>query len=155
MSLDCCRRYDGRVPISADIAAFVVAQRVACLATVDGRGRPHVVPVCFALAGGTVYSAVDEKPKSGDPRRLRRLRNIAANPHVTLLFDLYEDDDWSRLRYVQLRGRARIIEPGGAEHALAVAALRDRYPPYRTMAIDRLPVIAVDVDRVVAWRAVE
>jgi PPOX class probable F420-dependent enzyme len=123
---------------------------VARLATVDARGRPHVVPVCFALDGATLYIAVDEKPKSGDPRRLRRLRNIANNPQVQVLFDFYHDD-WSRLRYAQLRGTARIVD-GGEEYARALALLRERYPQYRTMALDSLPVIAVDVERAVDWK---
>jgi PPOX class probable F420-dependent enzyme len=108
------------------------------------------VPVCFALDGATLYVAVDEKPKSGDPRRLRRLRNIAVNPRVQLLLDIY-DDDWSRLRYAQLRGHARIIE-GGEEHARALVLLRRRYAQYRTMALESLPVIAVDVERAVDWK---
>ena len=129
---------------------FIESQRVGRLATVDERERPHVVPVCFALDGGVLYSVVDEKPKRGDPRALRRLRNIAANPHVQVLFDVYDDRDWTRLRYVQLRGRARIIE-AGHEHARAVALLRERYAQYRMMALDDRPVIAIDVARVVEW----
>jgi len=139
------------IAISIDTAAFVNSQRAARLATVDGRGRPHVVPVCFALEGATLYIAIDEKPKSGDPRRLRRLRNIQGNAQVQVLFDVYEDADWSRLRYAQLRGRARIIEAGD-EHARALALLRERYPQYRTMALESRPVIAVDVERVVEWK---
>ena len=46
-------------------------ERVARLATVGPDGRPHVVPICFALDGDTLYTAVDSKPKS--TRRLRRL----------------------------------------------------------------------------------
>jgi PPOX class probable F420-dependent enzyme len=130
--------------------AFIESQRVARLATVDERGRPHAVPICFVLDGGVLYSVVDEKPKRGDPRALRRLRNIAANPHVQVLFDVYDDTDWTRLRYVQLRGRARIIE-AGAEQVRAVALLRERYAQYRTMALEERPVIAVDVERVVEW----
>ncbi|HEY8173108.1 MAG TPA: TIGR03668 family PPOX class F420-dependent oxidoreductase, partial [Dehalococcoidia bacterium] len=103
-----------------DARRFVEGQRVARLATVDERGRPHVVPVCFALsaAGDVLYTPIDEKPKSGDYRTLRRLRNIAANPEVQVLFDVYDDADWSRLAYAQVRGRARIIERGD-EHAAA------------------------------------
>jgi PPOX class probable F420-dependent enzyme len=109
------------------------------------------VPVCFALEGDTVYSAVDEKQKRADTA-LRRLRNIAANPHVQLLLDVYYDDDWARLRYVQLRGRARIID-AGAEHTRAIALLRARYPQYPTMDLESRPMIAIDIERVVAWRA--
>jgi PPOX class probable F420-dependent enzyme len=139
------------VTITDDQRAFIESQRIARLATVDERGRPHIVPICFALDGDAFYSAIDEKPKRGAPSSLRRLRNIAANSHVQVLFDVYDDGDWTRLRYLQLRGTARIIE-GGPEHERAVALLRERYAQYARMALDALPVIAVDVESVVEWR---
>ena len=86
--------------------AFLDGRRVAHLATVDGAGIPNVGPVCFTLAGDTVYMSIDRKPKSGRP--LKRLRNIAENPHVTLTADHYDDDDWTKLRWVMVRGRAEI-----------------------------------------------
>lgn len=122
------------------------------LATVDERGRPHVVPICFALDGDTLYTPIDEKPKAGDYTRLRRLRSIADNPHVQVLLDLYDDGDWESLRYVQLRGIAKVLDDG-AEHGRAVALLRKRYSQYDAMALDRRPVIAIDVERVVQWSA--
>ncbi len=131
------------------LAAFIDGQRVARLATADAQGRPHLVPICFALDGSTVYSAIDEKPKRDGT--LRRLANITANPRVQLLFDVYDDTDWSRLRYVQLRGLARIIE-SGEEHGRAIALLRARYAQYASMALESRPVIAIDVERVVEWR---
>ena len=90
--------------------AFLDGQRVARLATVDAAGVPHVVPVCFAIEGDTAYIAIDRKPKSGKP--LKRLRNIAENPHVALTADHYDDDDWTRLRWVMVRGRAELLERG-------------------------------------------
>jgi PPOX class probable F420-dependent enzyme len=141
--------YYRRVKIDPTLKTFIDAQRVGRLATVDGEGRPHIIPVCFALDGTTVYSAIDEKPKSDGP--LRRLRNIAENAHVQLLLDVYDDADWTQLRYVQLRGTARIIE-SGAEHARAIARLRMRYAQYSSMALEEHPVIAIEVDHVVRWR---
>ena len=138
--------------IDAAIRAFIESQRVARLATTDERGRPHVVPICFALEGNTLYTPIDEKPKSGDYTRLRRLRSIAINPHVQVLFDLYEDADWSRLRYVQLRGAARVIDTG-VEHTRALARLRARYAQYVSMKLEGRPIIAIDVERVVTWAA--
>ena len=38
---------------------FLAAQRVARLATADGDGRPHVVPICYALTGDSVYPNPD------------------------------------------------------------------------------------------------
>lgn len=87
---------------------------------------------------------------NADVTRIRRLRNIAANPHVQVLIDRYDDGDWSKLRSVQLRGAARILGPDG-EQRRAVALLRDRYTQYLVMGLDRAPVIAVDIARAVAW----
>ena len=128
--------------------AFVEAGRVARLATVGPGGMPHVVPVCYALAGDSLYITVDEKPKRSG-RTLQRIRNISATPSVALVVDRY-DEDWRRLGWVMLRGRAEILE-GGAEHARAQDALRVRYPQLRAMALDALPVIAVRIARVSGW----
>ena len=130
---------------------FVETMRVARLATADSSGVPHVVPVCYAVVGDSLYVTVDEKPKRPDARAMKRLRNIAENPHVAVVVDRY-DEDWSRLAWVLLRGRAEILDHGD-EHDRAQAALRDRYPQYREMRLEPLPVIALRVDRVAAWGA--
>jgi PPOX class probable F420-dependent enzyme len=130
---------------------FLDRRRVAHLATVGGAGAPHVVPVCFVVVGAVVYVAIDEKPKRfQDPLKLRRLRNIAENPQVALVADVYDDLDWSRLGFVLLRGVARVLV-GGGEHAGAVVALREKYVQYREMALEERPVIAIDVEQVTAW----
>lgn len=123
--------------------------RVARLATVDPSGRPHLVPICFALAGETIYSAVDHKPKR--TTELRRLRNVAANPHVAVLADYYEDEDWAALWWVRADGRGRILDPGASEARDAVELLRERYVPYR-QSPPAGPVLAVDVERWAGWR---
>lgn len=133
--------------------AFLAERRVAHLATADAAGIPIVGPVCFALAGDTVYGdtvymTIDRKPKSGRP--LKRLRNIAENPNVTLTADHYDDEDWSRLRWVMVRGRAEILEDG-AEHDEAQALLRAKYPQYRAMDLAPLPVIAIRIQRATSW----
>lgn len=136
-----------------DVRRFVAGARVARLATASADGAPHVVPVCFVLTGGLVYIALDEKPKRVPPERLRRVRNIAANPRVQLLVDRY-DEDWSRLGFVQLSGSAALME-GGAEHSNALALLRAKYPQYREMALESRPVIRVVVEGVVFWGEVD
>lgn len=137
--------------IAAEDARFIIAQRVLRLATADRLGRPHVVPVCFALHGDRVYIALDSKPKRVEPRALRRVRNLLENPRVALLADVYEED-WSRLAYAILFGRAALLEEAG-ERALAVALLRERYPQYQQMALEEAPIIAVEVERVASWHA--
>jgi PPOX class probable F420-dependent enzyme len=128
---------------------FLVQQRVAHLATADRRALPHVVPVCFALAGSSLYVAIDEKPKRGPVTALKRLRNIAQNPAVAVIVDRYEDD-WTRLGWIMLRGHAEILREG-PEHQDAQALLRSRYPQLRAMQIATYPVIAVRIERTTSW----
>ena len=130
--------------------AFLEGCRIAHLATADAAGIPHAVPVCFALAGDSAYIAIDRKPKSG--RRLKRLRNIAGNPHAMLTADRYDDEDWSNLRWVMLRGRAELLE-SGAEHDAAQRLLRTKHRQYRAMDLAALPVIAIRIERVTSWQA--
>ena len=85
---------------------FLAKQLVARLATADSDGVPHVVPVCFTILESTIYIAIDQKPKSGDPRALKRIQNISSNPSVALIVDHYEDD-WRQLAWVMLRGRRK------------------------------------------------
>jgi PPOX class probable F420-dependent enzyme len=131
---------------------FLGAGRVAHLATADARGAPHVVPVCYAIADTTLYVTIDEKPKRHDAP-LKRLRNILANPAAAVTVDRW-DEDWTRLAWVMLRGRAEIL-PFGAEHDSAQDLLRARYPQYRTMDLAPLPVIALRIERASSWGRLE
>jgi PPOX class probable F420-dependent enzyme len=133
---------------------FLERRRVAHLATADGVGAPHVVPVCFALVGDELYVSIDEKPKRSAPMQLRRLRNIAENPQVAVVADVYDDDDWTRLGFVLVHGRARVLNVG-EEHRLALAALRGKYAQYRAMALEERPVIAISVERVTSWGGID
>jgi PPOX class probable F420-dependent enzyme len=151
------------------------AARVARLATADAAGRPHLVPVVFAVCGDVIYSVVDAKPKR--TTGLRRLRNVAENPAVALLADHYDDADWDALWWARAEGVARVLdpaggaeperaeaggaeagraEPGGAEAGRAeaehaVELLRARYPQQRAVGA----VLAVDVERWSGWAAAE
>ena len=121
---------------------------VARLATVRRDGHPHVVPVCFVITEDVVYSAVDGKPKRH--RHLQRLSNVRATGTASLLVDEY-DDDWSRLWWVRLDGRARLVD-NTAEAERAIHALSDKYPQYRDQPPSG-PVLAIDVQRWVGWSA--
>jgi PPOX class probable F420-dependent enzyme len=136
--------------LEPEARARFAASRVARLATAGADGRPHLVPVVFAVSADTIYTAVDDaKPKA--TVRLRRLANIAANPSVALLADHY-DDDWSALWWVRADGHARLLEPAEAEASRARALLAARYPQYRTQPPPGV-VIAVDVARWSGWAA--
>jgi PPOX class probable F420-dependent enzyme len=132
---------------------FLVKQFVAHLATADGDGVPHVVPVCFTILENTVYIAIDQKPKSGDPRALKRIQNIAANPSVALIVDHYEDD-WQQLAWVMLRGTAEILESGDEREA-AHTLLRQRYKQYEGMDFLGLPMIAIRIARTSSWGQID
>ena len=123
---------------------------VARLATVDSNGKPHLVPVTFAVDGDTVYFAVDAKPKRTTD--LQRLRNIAVNPSVCLLVDHYEED-WSRLWWVRVDGTARVADDH-AQSKHAVDLLVSRYPQY-LRARPEGPVVAITIHRITGWAAAE
>jgi PPOX class probable F420-dependent enzyme len=134
------------------VREFVQAHRVARLATADGAGRPLVLPICYVLLGEALYSPTDAKPKRVPMQRLKRLQNIRENPSVALVIDDY-GEDWTELAYVLLHGTATILTEGPAFEG-AVAALREKYPQYRQMAIQDNPMIAVHLSRVRSWGAV-
>ena len=131
---------------------FLDQSRVAHLATVGRDSVPHLVPVCFWLDALSLYITVDEKPKRNDIP-LKRIRNIQENPSVAVSVDRW-DEDWTRLAWIMLRGSA-VILGSGHEHDRAQQGLRQRYCQYRQMDLGPLPVIAVQIRRVVSWGDLE
>ena len=143
-----------RLEIDDSTRGFIVEQRVARLATVDGDGRPTVIPICYAFDGESIYSPIDEKPKAVAARRLKRVRNIEADPRVSLIIDEYYED-WSELRWVLINGLAEIMLPRShaSEHTHAVTLLRDKYSQYRSMAIDERMIIKIQPTGIKRWGA--
>ncbi|MGF1471152.1 MAG: TIGR03668 family PPOX class F420-dependent oxidoreductase [Rubrobacteraceae bacterium] len=139
-----------RTVLTTDETAFLVRQRVARLATADGEGGPHAIPVCFAYTPGTIYVALDEKPKDIPPTRLKRVRNILENPQVAFVVDRYSEN-WDLLAFVLIRGTADLVEPDTGEHAAAVRLLRGKYFQYETMKIEENPVIVIRANRAASW----
>jgi len=129
---------------------FVCRARVARLATVTEDGAPHAVPVCYALVGGRIVSPLDEKPQSVDAAELRRVRNVRADPRVTLLVDHYAEN-WDELGWVQVRGTADLLRPDDDGHAVAVRALREKYDQYTDQAIEERPALRVVPEEAVSW----
>ena len=130
--------------------------RVARLATLDAKARPHIVPVCFVYDGKFFYTAIDHKPKRVAPARLARLRNIREAPRVALLIDEY-DEDWTQLWYILIRGKAKLIPKSAhKEHARAIRKLRAKYPQYaQGMLADDAPVIRITPKRTTSWGKIE
>jgi PPOX class probable F420-dependent enzyme len=126
---------------------LIATERVARLAYLDDDERPRVLPVTFAVAGGAVWSAIDEKPKrSPKPARVAYLRR---RPEASLLVDRY-DDDWSRLAWVQLLGRVDVLPAGDSPEAMA--ALAAKYEPYAERTPPG-PLLRLTVERTLHWRA--
>jgi PPOX class probable F420-dependent enzyme len=129
--------------------AFVLRRRIGHLATADASGNPSVVPVCFALEAGTLYTALDEKPKR--TRRPRRIRDLEANAHASFIADHY-DEDWSRLGWVMIRGRGAVLYSGD-EFAAGCGSLRHRYAQYASMTLS--PLIAIRILEVRSWGSLD
>ena len=134
--------------------AYLEAARVGRLATADADGRPHAVPVCFALDGDRIVTPIDEKPQSVPADGLRRSRDIRANPRVALIVDHYTED-WSELGWVGVRGTATHRLPGESGHAGAVTALRGKYDQYADHALEGRPVVRIAVGSVRSWGELE
>jgi len=139
------------VALPAFAAELLRESRVARLGTADRAGQPLVVPVCYVFDGRACFSAIDAKPKRVPARELRRVRNIAENPRVSLVVDRY-DEEWSRLCWVIVQGRAEILTEG-PERAGAVDLLRAKYAQYRALGLDRdtATVIRISLERTMFW----
>ena len=131
---------------------FIARHRVARLATANVDGQPHVIPVCYALDGGVIYSMLDLKPKRIQILKLKRVRNILENPSVSLVIDDYMED-WNLLSYVLVMGTASLIQ-SGREQQRATRLLREKYSQYRTLLTDTAPALRIAVERVITWGAV-
>ncbi|MDQ4129734.1 MAG: TIGR03668 family PPOX class F420-dependent oxidoreductase [Actinomycetota bacterium] len=134
--------------LDPELRQRVFEARVARLATVRPDGRPHVVPVTFALEGDRFVTAIDHKPKT--TTALQRLKNIEARPVASVIVDHYEDD-WSRLWWVRGDGTAEILHEGSTRER-AITQLVEKYAPYEDDP-PQGPVIVVTVERWASWSA--
>ncbi|MCI0346517.1 MAG: TIGR03668 family PPOX class F420-dependent oxidoreductase [Chloroflexi bacterium] len=145
--------------------AFIESERRGVLATMGADGRPRLVPICYVVGDGEdalgrtlVYSPLDEKPKrTRDPRQLQRVRDLLVLPTATILVDRW-DEDWTRLGWLRCYGVGELIEPEPREvdeHRAAIAALREKYPQYRTQNLEGRPMIRIRIDRTVSWGNLE
>jgi PPOX class probable F420-dependent enzyme len=139
--------------------AFLGDARRAVLATIAPDGRPRPVPVCFVLdpVQPILYSPLDEKPKTvDDPLALARVRDLEADPRVSVLVDRW-DEDWNGLAWLRAQGQARLLRPGdgASEHAAAIRALRAKYSQYASHDLESRPIIRVAIERVTSWGALD
>jgi PPOX class probable F420-dependent enzyme len=130
---------------------LIDTQRIAHLATAQPDGQPSVVPVVYAYDGTHFYTPLDGKPKRVELSRLRRVRDIAANPLVALVFDEY-DEDWRRLAWVQVRGSAQVVVEGEA-YQRGLMLLAARYQQYQSVALVGRPLLLITPTERRSWRA--
>lgn len=133
--------------------SLLAANRRAVLATIAPDGRPRLVPICFVLdeVRPVLYTPLDDKPKrDDDPLALARVRDVRADPRVTVLVDRW-DEDWVRLGWLRCDGRAHLLEPTAHEHPGIVAALRIKYPQYARHRLEARPLIRIEIERTTAW----
>lgn len=121
------------------------------MATVDRSGQPHLVPIVYTFEEDRIFTPLDNKPKTVQPRKLRRVRNIEANPNVVVLVDDY-GEDWSTLAWVQVRGKAELLE-SGPMHSAGIRLLTQKYPQYVEAPIKDRPIISISPAKIVSWRS--
>ncbi len=121
------------------------------MSSVDFAGKPAVVPVCFVYEGRCIYTPVDKKPKRASFSELKRIKNISANPNVSLVIDKYFED-WRRLYYLIISGSATIMY-SGREYETSLRALCGKYNQYKKMELEKagLPVIKIAPERIISW----
>jgi len=122
-------------PSEAEIDRLIAGAPIARLATIARDGRPHIVPIVFVEASGSIYSPIDGKPKRTVD--LARLRNVAANGTVSVLIDHYEGD-WRALWWIRIDGIAEVVTESDMPadgFAFVVNALRRKYPQYATVPV--------------------
>lgn len=133
---------------------YIKTARTGRLATADAEGRPHIVPVCFALVDDHIVTPIDEKPQRVSPDELRRCQDISENPRVALLIDHYTDD-WSQLGWMQVRGTATRCDPSEEPHSPGVVALRQKYDQYADHDLENRPLIRISPGSVRSWGRLE
>jgi PPOX class probable F420-dependent enzyme len=151
------RRMTTPAVLTAPELRFLADARTATLATRADDGSARLVPICFVVLGdqALLVTPLDEKPKSvADPRDLERVRDIGARPDVDLLVDRWSED-WRQLAWLQLRGTARLIEPGHPDHGAAIPALRAKYPQYVDHRLEDRPAIRIELLAARSWGRLE
>jgi pyridoxamine 5'-phosphate oxidase family protein len=88
---------------------YLQSQRLGRIATVGSNGRPHVVPVAFRY-----NPEFDTLDISGhDFAKRKKYRDVQRNPHVAFVVDDVASVNPWRVRGIEIRGEAEILESGG------------------------------------------
>ena len=134
-----------------ELEKVINSHRIARMATVDDSGIPLVVPICFVCHSEHIYTPVDKKTKKVTYEKLRRVRNIAQNPNVSIVIDKYTED-WSGIYYIIIEGKASLIKEGH-EYQNCLKLLTRKYDQYLKMGLDKLglPIIKITPEKIMSW----
>ena len=121
------------------------------LSTVHPERGVDAVPVVFAVSGDLLGIPVDlVKPKAST--RLKREKNLQADPRASLLIQHWDAQDWSRLWWVRAQLLWAPAASADTESTLA-EFLAARYPQYRAKPFAR--VLVFDLVGVSGWSAAD
>jgi PPOX class probable F420-dependent enzyme len=137
--------------ISTTLEQFIERARVARLATIDSEFKPHLVPVVFVFDGNHFFIPIDEKRKTVEPDKLKRIRNIQHNPSIALLIDQY-DEDWTKLTFVMIEGEASIANKseGNLQVKQAYQKLITKYIQYQKVRVGEMCII-ITPKKITSW----
>ena len=110
--------------------AYLAEPRLGRLATVEGRGRPHVVPTGFRFDPAEGVIDIGGHNLAGT----KKFRDARANPRVAFVVDdLVSTNPW-RARGVEVRGRAQTFTEGGERLGPGFGAAWLRIIPTRVVS---------------------
>ncbi len=149
------------------IQVIINRARVARLSTIDYKKQiPHIVPVVFAFDGHHYFIPLDDKRKKETVEKLKRVRNIQHNPNAALLIDEY-NEDWSKLVFVMIQGKAYLIGEGDEEEIERTHKYNDddvpsvkkghrllyqKYTQYQKIGIGKYCII-VKPQKIIFWKS--
>ena len=99
----------------AELQRFLEEERVATCATLGPGGRPHLMPLWYALEGATIVGWTFAKSQ--------KVRNLERNPQATLQVEAGRDV-YGELRGAMLECSVEILRDPGSVEAIGLALAR-------------------------------
>ena len=130
-----------------EIEDFLGSQKTLMVATNGKDGMPHLVPMWFAVSGGSIVFHTFTKSQ--------KIRNLERDERLSVLVE--SGDTYDQLRGVSIQGRAELID-GEDKYPYVIDVIR-RYrempdealePAARQVAAKRT-VVKVHADKVMSW----
>ncbi len=110
--------------------AYLRSQRLGRIATADADGQPHVVPVTFRYNPDPDMIEVSGHGLT----RSKKWRDLTVNARIAFVVDDVASVDPWRVRGIELRGHADLLDHGGEAFGPGFAAELIRIHPRRIVA---------------------